>query len=42
MESIHNKSGKKFTGRFAEIAVKIGLAKEEATKAPKAPKKAKK
>jgi hypothetical protein len=28
MESIHKTTGKKFTGRFAELAVKIGLAKE--------------
>lgn len=28
MESIHKNTGKKFTGRFAELAVKIGLAHE--------------
>jgi hypothetical protein len=41
MESIHNKTGKKFTGRFAEIAVKIGIAKtgEEKKEAPKKAKK---
>lgn len=27
MESIHNKTGKKFTGKFAETAVRLGLAK---------------
>jgi len=46
MESI-SKKGKVFWGKFAEIAIKVGIAKEreeapKKAKAPKAPKKAKK
>jgi hypothetical protein len=45
MESISKKTGKKFTGKFADIAVKIGIAdspgeKEEVQPKAKSPSKA--
>ena len=39
MESIHNKTGRVFTGKFAETAVKLGLATAKGEEKPKAVKK---